>query len=60
MKRHDIVTMLFHGIFIENSRFGVAESYEMLREKYPRFMKLHEFVIPDAYMDYSMDFRLNF
>lgn len=56
MKRHDIVTMLHHAIFVENGGFGARESYELLREKYPRFMKLDEFVIPDEHMDLTMDF----
>jgi len=55
MKRHDIVTMLYHGIFTENNRFG-KETYEMLREKYPRFMQLEEFVIPEEHLDYTIDF----
>ena len=48
--------MLYHGIFVENARFGAAESYEMLREKYPRFMQLDEFVISDDTLDYTIDF----
>merc|ERR1712008_609625 len=56
MSRHDIVTMLFHKIFVENNRFGAAESYEMLREKYPRFMRLEDVVISDEHLEFSMDF----
>ena len=47
--------MLYHGIFTENNRFG-KETYEMLREKYPRFMQLEEFVIPEEHLDYTIDF----
>jgi hypothetical protein len=56
MKRHDIVTMLANGIYVDNGRFGSAESYETLRERYPRFMQLEEFHIPDSYANYIMDF----
>ena len=28
----------------------------MLRQTYPRFISLNSFVIPDAYMDYTVDF----
>ena len=28
----------------------------MLREKYPRFMQLEEFVIPEEHLDYTIDF----
>ena len=47
--------MLFHGVFVENDRFG-QETYKMLREKYPRFMQLEEFVIPDEHLEYTLDF----
>ena len=49
MTRHDIVTMLFHRIFVENNRFGAAESYEMLREKYPRLERVQEWSISQIY-----------
>ena len=54
--RHDIVTMLNHEIYVENNRFGSAESYEMLREKYPRFLRLDQVVIPEEHMEFTMDF----
>ena len=56
MLRHDIVTMLNHEIYVENNRFGSAESYEMLREKYPRFLRLDQVVIPEEHMEFTMDF----
>ena len=57
MKRHDIVTMLFHGLYEEDNRFGgVAESYELLREKYPRFVNLNSFVVPEEKMDCTLNF----
>ncbi len=56
MARHDIVTMLHHAIFVENGRFGAYESYEILRDKYPRFMKLDDFAIPDEHLEMTIDF----
>jgi len=56
MKRHDIVTMLYHGMYEDDNRFGAAESYEILREKYPRFIDLNSFVVPEEKMECTLNF----
>lgn len=56
MARHDIITMLFHGQYVEDNRFGEAESYELLREKYPRFLTIGSFVVPQEKLNHTINF----
>ena len=56
MARHDIITMLYHGHYVEDNRFGEAESYELLREKYPRFLTLQSFKIPPEKLNHTINF----
>ena len=56
MARHDIVSMLYHGQYVEDNRFGEAESYELLREKYPRFLTLNDFRCPAEKMNHTINF----
>ena len=56
INRHEIITMIKNRNFLEINRFGLAESYALLRKGYPRFNKLEDLEVDEEDLNMTIDF----